>query len=47
MKKIEEDVQEVLDEPIQEVVSEDTPGTTLPRVEDKEPLELTEEEVAC
>jgi len=45
-EKIEEDVQEVLDEPIQEVVSEDTPGTTLPRVEDKEPLELTEEEVA-
>jgi len=45
-EKIEEDVKEVLDEPIQEVVSEDTPGTTLPRVEDKEPLELTEEEVA-
>ena len=44
-EKIEEDVQEVLDEPIQEVVSEDTPGTTLPRVEDKEPIELTEEEV--
>ena len=45
-EKIEEDVQEVLDDPIQEVVSEDTPGTTLPRVEDKEPLELTEEEVS-
>ena len=44
-EKIEEDVQEVLDEPIQEVVSEDTPGTTLPRMEDKEPIELTEEEV--
>jgi hypothetical protein len=45
-EEIKEDVQEVLDEPIQEVVNEDTPGTTLPRVEDKEPLELTEEEVA-
>ena len=45
-EEIEVEVQEVLDEPIQEVVSEDTPGTTLPRVEDKEPIELTEEEVA-
>ena len=45
-EEIKEDVKEVLDEPIQEVVSEDTPGTTLPRVEDKEPIELTEEEVA-
>ena len=45
-EKIKEDVQEVLDESIQEVISEDTPGTTLPRVEDKEPIELTEEEVA-
>ncbi len=45
-EEVKEDVKEVLDEPIQEVVSEDTPGTTLPRVEDKEPIELTEEEVA-
>jgi len=45
-EEIEVEVQEVLDEPIQEVVSKDTPGTTLPRVEDKEPIELTEEEVA-
>mgnify|MGYP001569295414 FL=1 len=44
-EEVKEDVKEVLDEPIQEVVSEDTPGTTLPRVEDKEPIELTEEEV--
>ena len=45
-EEIKEDVQEVLDEPIQEVVVEDAPTTTLPRVEEEEPLELTEEEVA-
>jgi len=45
-EEVKEDVKEVLDEPIQEVVVEDAPTTTLPRVEEEEPLELTEEEVA-
>ena len=44
-EEVKKDVKEVLDEPIQEVVSKDTPTTTLPRVEDKEPVELTEEEI--
>ena len=45
VEEVEEVTEEVLVEPVQEVTSEDTTTTTLPRVEDKEPLELTEEEV--
>ncbi len=45
-EKVKENVEEVLDESIQEIVSEDTSTTTLPRVEEEESIELTEEEVA-
>ncbi|MDC3399517.1 hypothetical protein OAY22_03085 [Acidimicrobiia bacterium] len=44
-EKVEEDVQEVLDEPIQEIIEEDIDREIL-EAPIKEPLELTEEEVA-
>ena len=46
MKKIKEDVQEVLDEPIQEVVVKMRQEQHYREWKIEEPLELTEEEVA-